>query len=676
MAKNKEKSRKKKSHIPFRLNLLFFIVFLLFSAIIVRLGFLQIVRGEEFEAIVRRTETTTITQSVPRGLIYDRNGEVLVGNQAQHSITYTRGTNDTADKMAETATKLASMIEVDAESLTERDLKDFWAATNREELLERLSEKEKLLSGSEVYEAELAKITEADIQFDEKEKQAAAIFKQMNGATALTTVNIKNVDVTQEELATVSEHLEMLSGVDVAKDWTRIYPHGELLRTIMGEVTSEKTGIPSTMINAYLAKGYSRNDRVGNAYLEEQYETVLRGSKAQREIITNQEGETLNSLVTYNGKQGDHLILSVDIQFQQKLEEIATNFLNSRVDSWNDRVYIVALNPKNGEVLGMTGKKWNPSTGEVTDNVHGIMNENYIMGSSVKGATVLAGYMDGVLTLDDNVMIDEPMKFAQRKTISSVFNRYGQVPVSDITALEKSSNTYMVKIALRMAGINTYEPDSELDLNTEATLGKMRSYFAQFGLGVRTGIDLPFESSGYLGSPNNPGLVLDESFGQFDNYTAMQLAQYIATIANGGTRYAPRLVKEIRGTDATGNLGAVETVMEPIVMNQVNVSPAAMDRVHQGMWQVTHSPTAYSTRFFGDYPIGIAGKTGTGEAQYQGAIDSLKYEDGYNTTFVAFGPYEDPEIAVAVVVPYTSTDTNHAVPLAKEVFDAYFGIKD
>src|SRR5699024_1433950 len=156
-----------------------------------------------FEAIVRRTETTTISQSVPRGMIYDRNGDVLVGNEAQHAITFTRGTNDTARSMAETAIELTNMIVVDAENLTERDSKDFWAALNREELLERLTDKEKQADGSEIYEIELSKITAADINFNEKEKQAAAIFKQMNGATALTTINIKNVDVTEKELAVV-----------------------------------------------------------------------------------------------------------------------------------------------------------------------------------------------------------------------------------------------------------------------------------------------------------------------------------------------------------------------------------------------------------------------------------------------------------------------------------------
>lgn len=670
-----QQSRKNKSHIPFRLNLLFFIVFLLFSLIIVRLGYLQIIRGEEFEAIVRRTETTAVAQTVPRGLIYDRNGNVLVGNQAQHSITYTRGANDSAESMAKTAITLSTMIKVNTSGLTERDLKDFWAANHQEALRERLSKEEKLLPGSELYTIELEKITAEDIDLPEVEKQAAAIFKNMNSATALTTINVKNIDVSETELAIVSENLSKLNGVEVSKDWIRVYPNGDLLSTILGGVTTEKSGLPSGEIASYLAKGYARNDRVGNAYLEQQYETVLRGTKAQYEMTTNQDGETVATSQTYEGKKGDNLVLTVDMSFQKRIEQIATDFLTSGEDEWNDRIYIVALNPRNGDILGMAGKKIDINTGKVVDNVHGVLNENFIMGSTIKGATVLAGYMDGVITLTDNTLIDEPMTFKETPQKSSLFNQVinNQVPVNDIIALEKSSNIYMVKIAMMMGGQYTYEYNEPININKESTLAKLRSYYSQFGLGVKTGIDLPSESQGYLGVPPEAGVVLDEAYGQFDNYTPIQLAQYISTIANSGTRYAPRLVKEVRGSDENGALGSVELIIEPKVMNQLNVSQEAIKRVQQGMWQVTHSPTAFSTNVFGSNDsIGIAGKTGTGESVYQGDVAELKNQITTNSAFVGYGPFDNPEIAVAVIIPYLKENNAPSTRITKEVIDIYF----
>nr|WP_319218837.1 penicillin-binding protein 2 [uncultured Trichococcus sp.] len=676
MEDNTQSKRKRKSHIPFRLNLLFFIVFSLFSAVIFRLGYLQIVRGDEFEAIVKRTETTLVTESVPRGLIYDRDGNILVGNEPQHSITYTRGANTTAKEMAKVASSLAGLINVSIEELTERDLKDYWMALNNEVMLGRLSDDEKLLPGSELYGVELEKVTAEDIAYSDDEKEIAAIFKRMNSAYALSTTSIKNKDVSDEELARVSENLSGLSGVDVATDWVRIYPESDLLRSILGGVTSEKIGLPSDKAAAYLAKGYARNDRVGNSYLEQEYESVLSGTKSQWETITDQSGVVLMREESYEGKAGDNLVLTIDIDFQKEIEQIATDFLNSNVDSYNDRIYIVASDPGTGEILGMTGKQRSTSN-EIVDDALGIINSSYGMGSAVKGAMVLTGYMSGVISMENNVLVDEPLQFQGSNLKKSVFNPTigSQVAINDIEALARSSNIYMVKLAMLMGGQSSYESGGTLNISADL-IDELRSYFSQFGLGVKTGIDLPNEGSGLTGFSQAAVNVVDQSFGQYDLYTTLQLSQYINTIANGGTRYAPQLVSEIRSTDANGALGALETTLETKVMNQVDVDAAAMERVQQGFYQVTHSTdgTAYST--FGKDPNDVAAKTGTAEAFYDGNNDNLKGEGVFNSTFVGYAPFDNPEITVTVVVPYLKSETGRATPIAKKVFDAYFNTGD
>ena len=647
-------------------------MFSLFSALIFRLGYLQIVRGDEFEAIVKRTETTLVTESVPRGLIYDRDGNILVGNEPQHSITYTRGANTTAEEMAKVASALSALISVSIEELTERDLKDYWMAVNNEVMLERLTDDEKLLPGSELYDVELEKITAEDIAYTDDEKEIAAIFKRMNSAYALSTTSIKNKDVSNEELARVSENLAGLSGVDVATDWVRIYPESDLLRSILGGVTSEKIGLPSDQVATYLAKGYARNDRVGNSYLEQEYESVLSGTKSQWETITDQSGAVVAREESYEGKAGDNLVLTIDIDFQKEIEQIATDFLNSNVDSYNDRIYIVASDPN----TGMTGKQRSTSN-EIVDDALGVINSSYGMGSAVKGAMVLTGYMSGVISADNNVLVDEPLQFQGSNPKKSVFNPTigNQVAINDIEALARSSNVYMIKLAMLMGGQSTYESGGTLNISPDL-IDELRSYFAQFGLGVKTGIDLPNEGSGLTGFSQAAVNVVDQSFGQYDLYTTLQLSQYINTIANGGTRYAPQLVSEIRSTDANGALGALETTLETKVMNQVDVDAQAMERVQQGFYQVTHSEngTAYST--FGKDPNDVAGKTGTTEAFYDGNNDNLKGESVFNSTFVGYAPFDNPEITVTVVVPYLSTDTDRATPIAKKVFDAYFNTGD
>ncbi|MDN6294647.1 MAG: penicillin-binding protein 2 [Alkalibacterium sp.] len=678
----KKKNNKKKSHIPFRLNLLFFIVFLLFSTLILRLAYLQIVRAEEYKAEVERTEQTTITGSVPRGEIFDANLNKLVGNEARHTITYTRGSNVPAAQMASVAYELAEYIdmphttsfEVDRQfDLSERDLKDFFIARNQEEVRDRLNDDEQKLSGSKSYSAMLEKVEESEIlSYEERELDAAIIFKKMNAAYSLSTVNIKNQDVTESEIARVSENLDKFPGVDTGTDWARYYPEGDMLSSILGVVTSEDQGVPESELKTYLAKGYSRNDRVGKSYLESEFETVLSGTKSRIETETNTNGDIINQIQQYSGQKGDNLILTMDIDFQETVEEIAIDSLDQR-QGLNNSIYIAAMDPSNGDVLAMTGKEIDK--GEVKDITYGVFNHNFNMGSSIKGATVLSAYMDGVLNSSNNVIVDQPLNIKGSNSISSVFNRYGAEPVNDIMALEVSSNVYMARLAMRMGGVYDYSKNMSLNISGQKLLDKQREYFHQFGLGVATGIDLPSESTGLEGAASVPG-GLFFSFGQYDTYTPLQLLQYASTIANGGTRIAPRLVSEIRDTNTeTGSVGSLKTEIPTKVLNTVNVSEEAMERVQEGFYRAVNGSRGTARSYFAGTSYASAGKTGTAEAFYWDDDKKEITESVINITYVGYAPHDDPEIAVAVVVPNLPTTgrTNREnTKAARRVLDAYF----
>src|SRR5699024_5539646 len=172
----------------------------------------------------------------------------------------------------------------------------------------------------------------------------------------------------------------------------------------------------------------------------------------------------------------------------------------------------------------------------------GVISNAFNMGSSVKPATVLMGYMDGALTLDNNTIVDTPMRMKGSNNISSVFNRSGSVSVNDITALQYSSNVYMAQIDLRIVVYWNIKQDQGVPIDYINTVDNMRRYYRQFGLGSETGIDLPSEATGQQSVPQDAGQAMFLAFGQFDTYTPLQLAQYSSTIANGGTRFAPRLV--------------------------------------------------------------------------------------------------------------------------------------
>ena len=684
LTKRKLKQKKKKSHIPFRLNLLFLIVFFSFIALISRLAYIQLVKGDEFVALVQRTETTTAKKSVPRGSIYDSQGRVLVGNKPKLAINYTRPADVKTSTMLEIAKKLTTLISVDASELKERDLKDYWVATNPDKVDSLLTadEKKKIakenISTSQTYEMQLAHISADELSYSDAEKQVIAIFTKMNSAYALSTVTLKNEGVTEQEVAKISERLSELRGVDIDSDWDREYPMGDMLKTILGTVSSEKTGLPADRVKSLLAQGYSLNDRVGTSYLEEQYETVLSGTKTVVKSQTNTKGEVVNSTETYPGKGGSNLILTIDTEFQKKIEEIAKKSVEEMTDPAADRVYIVVMNPKNGDILGITGKKKKfdenfHSTG-VEDDALGAINNSFGMGSVVKPATVLSGYMDGAITLEDNTIVDEPIEFEASKPKSSWFNRNGKMELTDLDALERSSNVYMIKLAMKMGGQTTYEKGGRLNINL-SLFDKLREYYAQFGLGVRTGIDLPNEGKGYNGGTANAFSALDFAFGQFDLYTPLQLAQYMSTIANGGTRIAPRLVKEIHETSPSGGIGNLEDVVPTKIMNSIPVSKEILDHIKEGLYRVTHGENGTSATTFRTYSPQVAGKTGTTEAFYSGPNPAYTNEAVENSTFISYAPYDNPEIVVAVVAPYFKDGypSDYAAKVAKQVYDAYFG---
>lgn len=684
LTKRKLKKKKKKSHIPFRLNLLFLIVFFSFIALISRLAYIQLVKGDEFVALVQRTETTTAKKSVPRGSIYDSQGRILVGNKPKLAINYTRPADVKASTMLEIAKKLTTLISVDASELKERDLKDYWVATNPDKVDSLLTAEEKKriakenLSTSKTYEMQLEHIPADELNYSDAEKQVIAIFTKMNSAYALSTVTLKNEGVTEQEVAKISERLGELRGVDVDSDWDREYPMGDMLKTILGTVSSEKTGLPSDKVKSLLAQGYSLNDRVGTSYLEEQYETVLSGTKTVVKSQTNTKGEVVNTTETYPGKGGSNLVLTIDTEFQKKIEEIAKKSVEEMTDPAADRVYIVVMNPKNGDILGITGKKKKfdenfHSTG-VEDDALGAINNSFGMGSVVKPATVLSGYMDGAITLEDNTIVDEPIEFEASKPKSSWFNRNGKMELTDLDALERSSNVYMIKLAMKMGGQTTYEKGGRLNINL-SLFDKLREYYAQFGLGVRTGIDLPNEGKGYNGGTANAFSALDFAFGQFDLYTPLQLAQYMSTIANGGTRIAPRLVKEIHETSPSGGIGNLEDVVPTKIMNSIPVSKEILDHIKEGLYRVTHGENGTSATTFRTYSPQVAGKTGTTEAFYSGPNPAYTNEAVENSTFISYAPYDNPEIVVAVVAPYFKDryPSDYAAKVAKQVYDAYFG---
>jgi penicillin-binding protein A len=695
-----KKKKKKKPQVPFRLNMLFFVVFLLFSALILRLGVVQIVYGEHYRKEVERTENVTVTTPVPRGKIYDRYHRVIVDNIPLNAITYTRSQTTKPEETLEIARKLAQYIEKPTDKITERDMKDYWILTRPEKAKAKIpkSEREKLikkwnkeeLTNKEIdkrlYKLTLERITEDDLkEINDEELEVLAIKRELDSGYALTPQIVKNDGVTNEEYAVVSEHLEELPGVNTTTDWERHYVYGNTFRSVLGSVSTSEEGLPRERLDYFLARDYSRNDRVGKSYLEAQYEDVLHGQKAKVKNITDKAGNVIETKEIYKGQRGKDVVLTIDIELQQRVEKIIEEELMIAKQGGGrellDRAFVVMMNPKTGEILSMAGKLYTRDENgkvEIKDYALGTITSAYAMGSAVKGATVLTGFQTGVIQ-PGTYLVDEPLKIKDtpvKKSHSGI--RPG--PMNDLTALQKSSNVYMFKTAIAIAGA-TYRYNQPLPIDPEA-FTTMRKYFNQFGLGVKTGIDLPNEISGFVGNSTLPGHLLDFAIGQFDMYTPMQMAQYVSTIANGGYRMKPQIVKEIRepNNDYDGTqLGPVIRGFEPIVLNRVDMKTEYIERVQEGFRQVMQTSQGTAGAFFAGKPYRPAGKTGTAQAFYDGPIKSKFMTPTYNLTLVGYAPYDDPEVAFSIVVPWVYQNSKNHYPInnkiGQKILDAYFELK-
>ncbi|WP_338754791.1 penicillin-binding protein 2 [Bacillus sp. FJAT-52991] len=680
---------------------MFFVVFLLFSLLIFRLGIVQIVQGEDYQRKIERTEDVTVNASVPRGKIYDRDGKVVVDNVPQNAITYTRSKGATQEEMLKTATKLAKLIDKETDQVTERDKKDFWLMKNPEKGKDKITEKEwkqykeNEIDETKIYQMEVDRVTEEDLkELTAEELEILAIYREFTTGYAMTPQIVKNKNVTEEEYAVVSENLDSLPGVNTTTDWERFYVYDNTLKTVIGNISSSKEGLPKEMVDYYTSRGYSRNDRVGKSYIEYQYEDVLRGQKTKVKNVTDKSGNVLDSEVIREGQRGNDLVLTIDMELQQAVDKIVEEELRKEKSLYGrhllDRAFVTMMDPNTGEILAMSGKKLETNEDgktEMLDFSLGNMTTSYTMGSAVKGATVLTGFMTGVNEPGDYI-VDEPLKFkGTNKTKSSAFNRHGAVAVDEKTALMRSSNVYMFKTAIEIAG-GKYIPNSSLKLNLEEGFATMRNHFAQFGLGVPTGIDLPNEQTGFQGKINlsEPGKILDFAIGQFDTYTPLQLAQYVSTIANGGYRMKPYIVKEVREPHTEANkLGPVAKETQPEVLNRLDATPNEIQSVQDGFRLVMNGSKGTARRYFASAPYNPAGKTGTAEGVYDGPKREQYLENGqelpmtWNVTLVGYAPYDNPEVAFSVVVPWVyegkgKSSINNVI--GRRILDEYFKLKE
>jgi len=457
-------------------------------------------------------------------------------------------------------------------------------------------------------------------------------------------------DIPSELMLTVAESFSHVRGVEINVVSYRQYTDSTLAPHTIGTIGK----INAEEWDTLKEKGYSYNDYVGKSGVEKAFETYLRGTDGKLTYYFDKQGNVVYTEITKQPVQGHTVFLTLDSKLQKVSQDALANNIK-KLNSGGQTITggsVVITNVKTGQVLtsaNYPSYDLNNLSDYLGDDVKNnplfdrALRGVYPPGSAYKPMVAIAGLQENITEPYDTVYCKQKYDYYEDYQPSCM---HYHKDVNVFRAISESCNYYF------------------FDLGRRVGITKMNDYSKKLGLGVKTGIELG-ESAGILAGPSYSasvgvpwydGLALQAAIGQSDNaFTPLQLSSYTATIANGGTRFKTTLLNAVR--TATGNEKVYASV--PEILDQLQVEDAVIDAVKKGMQSVAEEGTA--SAYFKDYPVQVGGKTGT--AQVTGRPD--------NSVLILFAPYEDPEIAVSIVVERGERSLSTG-PVAKAIMDEYF----
>lgn len=605
----------------------------IFSVLLIRLIFIW--SNNDFYTMALENKTLVYVNggSAPRGRILDTNGKVLVDNMGVKTIYYNKIKDITTAKEIEIAYTLANILSIEQGSVIEQ--KTLWLKENNNgnDLITneeyRLFDERKITQ-EEINNLKYERITSEMLnEENESFRKAARIYSLMNNGYAYSKKEIlKNVQ--EEEYAQVIE--SNIPGVTGELSWERIYLYEDTLKNVLGSIGN----IPKEEKEYYLSNGYELTDTVGISYLEKQYEEYLKGTKAK--YLVNSD----NTLTLIEEEQrGYDLVLSIDIDIQLKVEEIIKDkiLLGKKYPNttYYKDSYALVSDPLSGQIIAMAGLRYNDDE-TWSDISLNVINKSFTIGSAVKGATIAVGYKYGLVEMGKYIN-DSCIKLYLTPQKCS-FKNLGRI--NDLEALAYSSNYFQFLIAIGITG-NTYKPNMQLNA-TQEHFKIYRDMLASFGLGVKTNIDLPGETTGIIGSKVADDLLLNLAIGQYDTYTPIEVLQYINSMASG-SRLALSVMKEIKDGDEIIYENAIN------VLNDVDLNEEYLNRIREGLKLVLSEGTG---KIYVRDDLLAVGKTGTSESFYDSNNDGLVDVATITSTFAGYFPEEDPKFSVVVITPNIS----------------------
>ncbi len=648
----------------------------IFLVYIGRLGQWQLLDGATYaqEAVV---SSSFIKLTGVRGEILDRNGEVLAGNRPVYNIVYSRLTEDETQRNA-TLLALVKLLESVGASWNDRlpivlDARGAYAFdSERQSEIETLKSESMLdLPADADATACMAALVERygiDNTADKADVRRIASVRYNLERSAFSRTNpcVIARDVAMETVEIVSERAADLPGVETQVDQTRTYGDGTTAPHVvgtLGAISEEQYAAAAEAGNTYSSSnvsGYAYTDTVGQSGIELVFESTLRGKNGKETIETDSTGAVVSTTVTDPPEAGDSVWLTIDSRLQRAANTSLEAYISSGLTEDCVAGAAVALDVNSGAVLACVSYPTFDLNRYATDDEYltelyadetqplfnRSLNGIFTPGSCFKPLVALAALEENVIDPEDTpVDCDGAYHYYAPDYEPRCLGEHGEVDLTG--ALSHSCNSYF------------------FDVGRMLTIHRMSTYAELFALGEATGCELP-ESVGIMSDPKEyterhgatwyDGLTIQAAIGQCDDmFTPIELATYCAMIANGGVRYKTHFLEKITDYDRV----LTRETAEPEIVEKVEIEQAHFDAVRAGMRAVCTEGTAASV--FSDFGIAVAGKTGT--AENAGHSDNL--------TFIGYAPYDNPEIAVAVVIEYGGSG-NAAKEVAKSIFEAYF----
>lgn len=674
---------KGKPNIRLRFNSLTTIIYIFGIILLLQLFNLQIIHGEEYREQSNTRLTRESTAVAARGSILDRNGNPIVENSMGFSLELYKSKVDN-QTLNTTILNIVDVLEKNEDSYKDsfpikiNEEEQYYFDFDTDEKAINWKKKMKLDEKLNAQQCIQQLKEKYEIQFDNiyQIRKVLAVRYQIlqDGYSTTKSIVISN-NISRKSALEFNERSENFPGVSVVVEPIRQYTSGNLASHVVGTIGKISE----------VKDGYNANDYIGKTGIEYLFEKYLKGQDGTKQIDMSVDGTNTEEYVTQDAVEGSDVVLTIDANLQKVTEQALSNNIQKINSGGFGKKYAtnsgaaIVMNVKTGEVLsmasypdfnpqdfvgGISSENWEKYNTEDTPQVNKTMQTAYAPGSIFKMVTAIAGLESGAITTKETINDTGVYpKYTNPKCwiYTDYHKGHGRLNVSG--AIQHSCNYFFYETADRM-GIDT-----------------LAKYAKYFGLGTKTGIELPNETSGTLASKETKqnlyneqwyaGETLSAAIGQsYNSFSLVQIAKYISMLANGGNKIQPTIVEKIINSDGTEvsreeiqnyikeKAGIADENQEDISISQDNLRA-----ILEGMESVTDDQggTAYS--IFKNFAISVGGKTGSAETS-TGKV---------NAWFVGFAPYDDPQIAVVVLVE-NGGHGYYTAEAVKEIIEQYFGM--